>query len=71
MEQIEQIEMKSELEKACWAVITFDSVVAHHLTYEEALSWAERLERQMQNGVCIVTDEVAERIQSKKIKTQE
>ncbi len=54
-------ESENELYKPIWAVITFDSVIAHHLTYEEAIAWAEKLEKQMQNGVCIVTDEAAEK----------
>jgi hypothetical protein len=54
-------ELENELYKPIWAVITFDSVIAHHLTYEEAIAWAEKLEKQMQNGVCIVTDEAAEK----------
>lgn len=65
-QRLEREEGKAELEESCWAVITFDSVVAHHLTYEEALSWAEKLEKQMQNGVCIVTDQAAERMQNSK-----
>ncbi|GIU82983.1 MAG: hypothetical protein D6687_02680 [Acidobacteria bacterium] len=54
--------LENELYEPIWAVITFDSVVAHHLTYEEAIAWAEKLEKQMQNGVCIVTDSAAERM---------
>ncbi len=62
-EQIGQ-EEQGELESPRWAVITFDSIVAHHLTYEEALHWTKKLEQQMQNGICIVTDEAAERMQN-------
>jgi hypothetical protein len=58
-------DLENQLYEPIWAVVTFDSVVAHHLTYEEAKAWAEKLEKQMQNGICIITDEAAEKMFNK------
>lgn len=51
----------SELNEPCWSVVSFESVAVHGLTYAEARSWLEKLQKQKVSGLCIVTDEAASR----------
>jgi len=55
-------DFKSELNEACWSVISFERVEATGLTYTEAAELLGELSRQGLSGLCIVTVEVAERI---------
>ncbi len=59
VKQRNQAQQEMELEDPRWSVITFDSVIAQHLTYQEAMNLSRKLEQERQNGVCIVTDEAA------------
>ena len=51
----------SELNEPCWSVVSFESVAVHGLTYAEARSWLEKLQKQNVVGLCIVTDQAASR----------
>lgn len=62
VKQRSQTQQEMELEHPRWSVITFDSVIAQHLTYQEALDLSRKLEQEMQNGICVVTDEAASRM---------
>jgi hypothetical protein len=55
----------SELNEPCWSVVSFESVAVRGLTYADAKSWLEKLEKQNISGLCIVTDEAAARISEK------
>lgn len=55
-------EESKELRELRWSVITFENCAVKGLTYEEALNWREKLHNQGLSGLCIVTDEAAERI---------
>jgi hypothetical protein len=52
----------SELLEPRWSVITFESCAVRGLNYDEALAWMEKLKAQGLSGLCIVTDEAADRI---------
>jgi hypothetical protein len=54
-------EISSELKEPCWSVVTDKSIAVSHLTYEEAVQWAEDLKKQGISGLCIITDEAAAR----------
>jgi hypothetical protein len=54
----------SELEEARWAVISFDKVEASPLTYSQAEDWLAELDLRNVPGLCIVSIETAERINS-------
>ncbi len=54
-----------ELSEPLWSVVTFENCAAKNLTYEEALNKMKDLKEQNVSGLCIVTDEAAERIQKK------
>ena len=56
----------AELREAVWSVVSFDKCEASNLTYAEAEQKLSDLEAQKISGLCIVTDEVAARITSKK-----
>jgi hypothetical protein len=51
-----------ELLEPCWSVITFESCAVRGLNYDEALTWMKKLQTQGLSGLCIVTDEAADRI---------
>jgi hypothetical protein len=51
----------SELNEPRWSVVSFESVAVHGLTYAEARSWLEKLQKQNVSGLCVVTDEAASR----------
>lgn len=55
-------EFSSELNQPCWSVVTYKSVAASHLTYQEAMQWAEDLKKQGISGLCIVADAAAARV---------
>jgi hypothetical protein len=55
-------ESVSELNEPFWAVVSFESVAAESLTYDEARAYVKKLEKQKVSGLSIVTNEVAERM---------
>lgn len=62
----EEVEnFSSELNLSCWSVVTYNSVAVSHLTYQEAVQWADDLKKQGVSGLCIITDEAAKRVESK------
>lgn len=52
----------SELDAAIWSVISFDRCEAVGLKYAEAVQKLKELEANKVSGLCIVTDDVAERV---------
>jgi hypothetical protein len=55
-------DLTSELNEPRWAVVSFESVVAHGLTYTEAKNRLEELQKQKLSGLCVITDEAAARM---------
>jgi hypothetical protein len=56
----------SELNEACWSVVTFENCAASNLTYEEAVEKLKKLEAEKISGLCIITDEAAQRMVNSK-----
>jgi hypothetical protein len=54
----------SELVEPRWSVITYEAIAARGLTYPEAEKLAARLKAEKVSGICIITDEAAERVSS-------
>ena len=52
----------NELVEPRWSVVTFEIRAASNLTYAEAARKLEELEAKNVAGLCIVTDEAAERV---------
>ena len=52
----------NELGEPRWSVVSFETCVAKNLTYTEAEQKMRQLEEANVSGLCIVTDEVAERV---------
>jgi hypothetical protein len=52
----------SELLEPRWSVITFEGCAVRGLNYDEATTWLKKLKNQGLSGLCIVTDEAADRI---------
>lgn len=63
---MEEKELTSELQQQKWSVVSFESVAVRNLTYDEARVWLEKLEKQKISGLCIITDEAAERMAEQK-----
>lgn len=63
---IEEIELEnhfpSELAEPIWSVVTYETVAATGLTYDEAEKLSEKLKTEKASGLCIITDEAASRI---------
>lgn len=59
-------DVSSELSESRWSVVSFESVAVHGLTYANAKTWLEKLQKQNVSGLCIVTDEAAARISGQK-----
>ena len=57
-------ELASELLESRWSVISFEKCEASGLTYAAALQKMDELESNKISGLCIVTDEAAERTAS-------
>jgi len=55
-------DFSSELNEPRWSVISFETCVAKNLTYPEAEQKLNELKQADVSGLCIVTDETAERI---------
>jgi hypothetical protein len=65
VQEIEQLvpeTVLSELLEPRWSVITFEGCAVCGLSYDEAANWMKKLKNQGLSGLCIVTDEAAERI---------
>lgn len=58
-------EVGFELNEPRWSVVTFEKCAAKNLTYEQAFQKMQELNAQNFSGLCIVTDEAAERISKK------
>ena len=54
----------SELDLPQWSLVSFDAVEGSGLNYREAVELLEEKERAGVYGLCIVTDETAERMPS-------
>lgn len=52
----------SELDEACWSVVSFSRQEADGLTHRQAAELMVILESYKVRGLCIVTDEAAKRI---------
>ena len=52
-----------ELDEPRWSVVSFDQIEAGGLTYRQAAALQSALELNDVNGLCIVTDEAARRVQ--------
>ena len=59
-------ELTSELREPSWSVVSFETRVAKNLSYEEAEQKIAELENQKISGLCLITDEAAERISKQK-----
>ena len=59
-------EISFELGEPRWSVVTFEFCAAKNLTYNEAYKKMQELKEQNISGLCIITDEAAERISGKK-----
>ncbi len=59
---------KSELDAPVWSVVTFEKVAAKGLSYAEAAEKLEKLKSEKVSGLCVVTDEAAARLKTKKKK---
>jgi hypothetical protein len=55
-------DFSSELNESRWSVISFETCVAESLTYAQAEQKMKELEAARVSGLCIVTNETAERI---------
>ena len=54
----------SELNAPQWSVVSFETCLASNLTYDIALKKLKRFKTKKIAGLCIITDEAAERIAS-------
>jgi len=54
--------MTSDLEQPCWSVLSDRGWEANGLTHEEARRLVHRLGGEGRHGLCIVTDEAANRM---------
>ena len=55
-------DFSGELNKPLWSVITFEKCAEKNLSYDEAAQKLHELQKQDVAGLCIVTDETAERM---------
>jgi len=56
---------ESELSEPRWSVVTFEQCAAKNLTYEQAEQKLQELATRKISGLCIITDEAAEKVKSK------
>lgn len=54
--------IESELEQSVWSVVSFDQRQAGGLTYKQAASLLSELDAYDIPGLCIITDEAANRL---------
>ncbi len=52
----------SELNQPIWSVVSFEKCIKSSLTYDEALEEMNDLISQKISGLCIITDEAANRL---------
>jgi hypothetical protein len=52
----------SELNEPMWSVVSFENSLKNSLTYDEALELMEESKKQKISGLCIITDEAAQRL---------
>ena len=57
---------ESELSELRWSVVTFERCAAKNLSYEQAEQTLRELSARKISGLCIITDEAAEKVKSKK-----
>ena len=57
-------ELTSEMNEPNWSVVTFENRRAGNLTYQQAVETLEKLAAEKVAGLCIITDEAAERIKN-------
>ncbi|QQS40746.1 MAG: hypothetical protein IPM63_15455 [Acidobacteriota bacterium] len=55
-------EETNDLREPLWAVIAFDGPIAKGLTYDEAIGKIGEFSEDEKPGLCVVTNEVAERM---------
>ncbi|MGB7070837.1 MAG: hypothetical protein WBD22_15200 [Pyrinomonadaceae bacterium] len=55
-------ESHSELDKRLWSVVSFARLEAKSMTYTEAMNRLAALDSERVAGLCVVTDEAAERV---------
>ena len=53
---------RSELNMPQWSVVSFEKIIAGNFTYAEAAEKLNELDAQKIAGLCIITDEAAERL---------
>jgi hypothetical protein len=63
-EKKESDTLMSELDMPQWSVVSFDACEASDLTYRQAVELLSQKESDGVYGLCIVTNEAAERIRS-------
>ncbi|MGI8788448.1 MAG: hypothetical protein ACR2HG_11885 [Pyrinomonadaceae bacterium] len=56
----------SELNAPRWSVVSFENRLASHLTYAEAARKLKDFAAKKVSGLCVVTDEVGEKVKIKK-----
>ena len=56
----------SELCEPRWSVVSFENCMASNLTYDKATEKLNKLRGKKISGLCIITDEAAERISKSK-----
>ncbi len=54
-----------ELNEPRWSVVTFDACAESGLTYDKALKKMKQLAAKKISGLCIVTDEVGQKVKLK------
>ncbi len=52
----------SELHEPIWSVVSFEKVMHARLSYDEAVQKLQELTRQKVSGLCIITDNAAQKI---------
>jgi len=57
-------EVSGELNAPRWSVVSFEKCIASNLTYRQASDKLNELNAEKVSGLCIVTDEAAERVGS-------
>ena len=64
VKDISEQKILSELSASRWSVVSFEECVANNLSYDEAAKKLNELKQQNIAGLCIVSDEAAERIKT-------
>lgn len=63
-EAVSSEDFSSELNASFWSVVSFEICLANGLTYDNAVKKMKQLKAKKISGLCIVTDEAAERIKN-------